>query len=1448
MGPKTVKRLAIVAVVLVLATVSVVVIQKRQVARLGQSNLSKAERAVKQGDLKTAEELYLQHVQVFPEDLDAKLKYAEVLLENSKTPARLAQVQRIYTEILNREPGRQDVRRLLAEAQATMGVEAVAREARSNLSVLLDAKPDDGALEYLMGRCQETLKEDAAAVASYKSALAHGAPEKFDAYQRMATLLRGTLDQADQADQAIEEMVKSDPENYRAYFERGRYRHRFQKSPEDLKKVEADYQAALKLAPKQAEIYLALAGVASQRTPPDMAEATRILKAGRDADPKAVSLYVPLANIELSAGKPDDAEKTLRQGIELLPDSVDLRIGLAEILAQRGATTELREQIEQLERIGMSFHASYFTAYFYVNAHEWQNAKKILTEKLQPMDLSSSPVYRAKISDLLAMCYAHLGDPERQRTALASSLRDNPQNLLTKLRWIDDLVAQGDVDQAISEYRAMVAAAPQVRLPLVQLLTAQKQKLPEAQRDWKEVENLIALAAKDAPSAPQPLVAKAQVLMVQGKASEAQAVLEEARGRVDKNPAAVVVWTALAEIQLLQRNYPAALKILDDAQAKLGDSFELRIERAKVVAVRGGPDADAGLVALTENLTALPAEHRVRLLDTVASVLAGRNAAAAARLWTEAAAMAPNDFALRQKLLSFGIQTDDKAVIEQALADIRRIEGPDGNNARHGDIKYKIWQAKNSKDQAEKSRLRAEARTMLAELTSRRPDWSVIPLANAQLDEMELELATDDEDKKRRQSRLADLYRQAIDMGQQNLVVVRLATEMLMASGRSAEVNQLWNKVPSLSSSGDLSGLERAMLGNVNQNSALELVRQRVEARPNDFSERVLLAQLLIKEKRIDEAEAELRKAVALDRTDSNRWIALVQFLVLRSQMDAAEKVAKEVEKAVAPDRAASTMAQCAVQIGLGYQAAAREPQKAKWFAEAKSWYQKAQAAKPGDFALKRATIEFLLQTNQLVDVENQLTDILKRPADFRAADLDWARRTLALSFVARSELSNDYPQALKALAIFAPSGQADSERSEAPEDLRVRARVYESQKIPAFRKKAVEVLEKLNSERLANDEDRFLLARLYNANDEWEKARSEYKQLMEESARPDSPQKLNRRVAYLVQYATDLIAHVKPGGAQDSLDAQDLIDQLKKIRPDAFTVRSLQARLDKAQGKEDAAVATLKEIADVPGLPPALALATAALAEDLGQIDMAQRLFKLTATASSRLQDRLAYAAFLGRQGRIKEALDVCEPLWTSTPNPEPLVATVIEALFPAKAEPDAAQIERVSQWIDRSIKQNPKSALFLIALGNIRERQKRYPDAEALYRQVIAQGSGDVIPLNNLAWLMALKGDKGAVPLDLINKAIALRGPIPEFLDTRAIVYLTHGESKRAIEDLENAVAIAPSATKYFHLAQAYLEASNKEAAKENLAKARTKGLAKGTLHPLELTVYEQVVSALD
>jgi len=1468
MRSTTLRRLAVAAVVLVLGAVSIVLIQRYQVSRLGRSNLSEADRAAEAGDLERAEELYLQHTQVFPDDLEASLKFADVLLKRSKTPARIAQAVGIYDDVLAREPGRDDARRRLAEILVESGAARDLVDARSHLAILLRATPEDGDLEYLMGRCEQGADDDRAAVESYKSAAAHNAAQKFDALQRAATLLRGRLNEVAEADEVIASMVASAPDDYRVYLERGRYRLKFQESDEDLKAAEADFQEALKRAPEAPEAYIELAGLAQRRTPPDWDGAAAVLQRGLKAAPKSGDLYLPLAMIELRAGKSDEAAATLRRGLDILPDNLNMRIGLADILAQRGETVQLKEQIEEIGRLGLPFYFDYYMAYYYVNTREWVEARKVLTEKLMPLDLASNPTLRASVNDLMARCLAHLGDPERQRGALASAVRDSPNNVQIRLAWIADLVTQGDVGRAIDEYGKLVETVPEARVPLFQLLIARNQRLPAPNRDWSEAERLIGLAAKDgAPS--MPVVLKAQLLQAKGDDAGAKTLLDEARAGDPRDAAAVMIWTASADLATARDDYAGALRMLDEAQAKLGDSLELRLARVRVLAARGAPDLAASLVALTENADALNADQRVALGEAVAGELGRRGEVeAAAKVWTHVAEMRPQDLRPRIQMLGLAFQTKTdptradldaaEAKIEKALAEIEKVEGPDGNALRHGQIEHKIWRAGHAADNDEKTRFLAEARALLSELSARRPDWSIIPVLTARIEELEPDRGGTEEDRREKLSRLADLYVRAVDMGQRSLPVVQRATELLMESGRSSEVSQLWSKVPGLDDdAGGLGALERSILGDAirdkDYQNAIEMVRQRVEARPNDFSERVLLAQLLLWQQKLDEAEAELRKAVDLDPADPNRWVVLIQFLVSTKQMEKAERTVDDVAKAVGSEKAALAAAQCSDIVGQGHQAAAHEVEAASWYDKAKALYLKAQTDKPADATLKRTYVEFLLRTNQLAEVETQLTAFLNQPANAgNAQDLAWAKRTLALTLVARSELQHDYQQALKALHLFAPPGKADWRRPETPEDLRVLSRVYEAQKITPYRKEAIDVLQKLRDDGQATAEDRFLLARLHSADGDWAKAQAEYRELMREPEAAATPQELNRRVVRIVQYASELIARVQgEGGQGDATEAQDLIDRLRKIQPDAFNVLALQTRLDKARGQIDKAVSQIKTIADRPELPPVLALATAELAESLGLTDLAESVFQKNASQSSRLQDHLAYAAFLGRLGRTKEALDVCEPLWRSAPNPEAVAPTVIEAIFAPKASLDSAQIERVADWVGRSLEQNPDSALLMIALGNVRERQKRYSESEDLYRKAIAQGSAGVIPLNNLAWLMTLQGDKGekgTSPLDLINRAIALRGPIPEFLDTRAVVYMTNGESKRAIEDLENAIAIDPSSTKYFHLAQAQLQAGDAEAAKRSLAKARAEGLETGTLHPLELAAYERVAAALE
>ena len=64
-----------------------------------------------------------------------------------------------------------------------------------------------------------------------------------------------------------------------------------------------------------------------------------------------------------------------------------------------------------------------------------------------------------------------------------------------------------------------------------------------------------------------------------------------------------------------------------------------------------------------------------------------------------------------------------------------------------------------------------------------------------------------------------------------------------------------------------------------------------------------------------------------------------------------------------------------------------------------------------------------------------------------------------------------------------------------------------------------------------------------------------------------------------------------------------------------------------------------------------------------------------------------------------------------------------------------------------------------------------------------------------NNLAWLLALKDGQGKDALVDIDHAIKLVGRLPDYLDTRGIIYLGLKRTKIAINDLEIAVKADPS-----------------------------------------------------
>jgi tetratricopeptide (TPR) repeat protein len=114
-------------------------------------------------------------------------------------------------------------------------------------------------------------------------------------------------------------------------------------------------------------------------------------------------------------------------------------------------------------------------------------------------------------------------------------------------------------------------------------------------------------------------------------------------------------------------------------------------------------------------------------------------------------------------------------------------------------------------------------------------------------------------------------------------------------------------------------------------------------------------------------------------------------------------------------------------------------------------------------------------------------------------------------------------------------------------------------------------------------------------------------------------------------------------------------------------------------------------------------------------------------------------------------------------------------------------------------------------------------------------------------LAWLLALKEGPNTEALTLVQRAIDLWGPQPDFLDTRAVILLTMNQPSAAIADLEQVIRLKPSPAAYFHLARAHYQAQDRARAVASFQQAKDQGLTPLTLHPLERRTFNHLLGAL-
>jgi tetratricopeptide (TPR) repeat protein len=1500
---KTVKRLAILIAVLGLISGTGFIVHGFQIQWLGRSVLERADLAQKKGDLGKAELLLRGYLVNIPDDLDVQFQYANLLLEISRTPKQQDQALGIYYAILRRSPGLVTVRKRLMELLLEIGrYERV----QDQLQILLGPDPleksKDGSLLFLMGRCYQEARDRTNAEKAekyYQAAIEQNAPQRIEAYQRRAILLRDQLGRPDEADKLIEAMVESDPKNYQVYLARGRYRR-----PTETQRAKADFEEALNQHPSGAgrvDVILEKSRVAEKEEGHDAAR--KILEKELEATPESVALNEALFSLEWNARQIDKAIEILRRILKISPNAPKFGWLLARILAQRGDSRELELQIEDLKRIGVSrVHLQFLTAWCNINKNEYAIARDLLVPLQNRPEVTSNADIKLQVGLLLAQCYRHLADQEMEHEFNFQTFKANPGDLTARMRWIESLTKRGDTDQAIEQYQELVPIVPQVRIPLARLLIERNRRLPADKRDWIRVDRLIDAADANAPESVPIRILQADSFLAQGKAAEAEKVLEAARS---KNPKNVEIWVAQLALMTTQGRVDEAQKLLDLAQEQLGDQVELLLVQARLSSTKKGPEVISLLDKLAQKIDRFSKkedQHRL-LMGLALEYLRHEDLQAASRLWSRLAEQLPNNIDLRLQQLELVFQMTDKEEakqnkdkieknieqqaadkdnIEQLIQQIERIEGSEGLMGRYCRVRYLVWQAQRASDKTRQEQLRIEAHQGINELMSRRGDWSLVHLVLAQLNEQELAQAPVDLDEKQKQIKkesIINSYRRAVELGHRDSNTVRRLVQLLFATGRGNEALDLYNR----SSIEPRPGVDRVQrqaseqaLKNKDFRRAEEIARKAVATNPGDFDERLWLTTILLASDRPAAAETELRQAVELSKNDPVRWTSLVKLLVGTKQPEKAEKAFKEAQTNLAQaaqPTASLALAECCELVGRAYEGGGSADAVKKWYGEAKSWFEKARAAKPDDPSIAVRFAQFFLETKQMNEAKSHLEAIRKSGSSDKiaVAAASWARRMLALTLIAEGNPD----QARKALVLFDPTNQpgAASKAPEEPEDQRVLVKVLEVQKTPEHRKRAIEIMSSLVGKDPNNLEDRLLLAQLDELAGDWPKAREQYDELITRTENREDPQTLTRRAVYLDQFIKGLFRHRQASDNQELTKVQELVDKLKKLQPDELNTLILDVAVNRAQGQfenevalkqagnqvekeaavnraqnhREKATALIQAFANRPNLTLTELEALAEQAEGLDQLELAETLRRQVAAKAPAPNGTIGLVAFLGRHEHVKEALDLCAPLWQTTRQPELLAVVSVGVVLRPEHTAAPAELKRVTDWLTQALKQYPQSTVLMVALGNLLERQGLYKDAEALYRRAIAQGDRNGVSHNNLAWLLALNGGNLKDALEYVNRAIDLKGPLPDLLDTRGIIHLAAGENQRAITDLEKAVADDPKPStrraKYFHLAEAYLKANKVAEAKKNWEAANIKVWEQSGLHALEQAAYNKL-----
>lgn len=1466
-----------------------------QMSGNASSLLERAEVAEGQLEYREAAVLLENYLKFRPEDDEVRIRQAHLFLEAAETALKKREIpdflkyKAIVSNALFKYPSQSELRREYVDLLASdVGLMMnFAKEMLEHLRYLLDSDPDDKELLVMKAKCLIYQQNPAEAVKVLNQLVgfnpeANDGEGAFDSSAAIAgddfeiyTLLMGNLLKLERQDEAIEvadQMVQINPESAKAYLARSSLYSTLAQAGQSVseynEKSDADLEKAYELEPSSGEVLLAKARQAQREE--DFDKTREFLEKGLESGTDIGLFYVALAGLESRKGNYEAALDQIDTGLEkvsenqrdfLLIEKIDILVKSKNLAGAREIIRDFEERYDRKDP-----RVEYQEARILAQEDRWHQAMGAL-EQVRPK-LAGFDNLKTEADFMLGMAYEKVGYLEKALEVFEQLLRENPENQFALGRQNDLLAKLGRAND--SSTGAASTFTDRLRDELAK---------PEEEQDWVAFDQYIDdWAEENGRGEVQKMLLRTQVLVGRKQYAEARKQLLEAYklSKDDLNVQRAIIRLVAVDPD---RGPETALTLLDRTVKDFGDNWQLRLDRADLMLAINNDGKVEEVLALGEGIDDWETSHQVELWKGIANRLGQiGEREASEQAWQQVAQLAPNDLPSLMQVFNLALNRRDDEAMRDAQKKVLDLVGTkeDANWAFTEAARKYVEYAGDS----ENDKLRGQILSLIDTAIEKRPDWSAPYMLRAGLSMAERDYLKALED-----------YKAGFARGRGTVQALNQYVRLLAAQGSFKEALEELDELDPRVSGMLFGQLYPTILLNAGRfRDAAEAADRIADAGEENANVQLWYGQFMQGLGRLAEAPADVRvesttkatealaKAVELNADTPTTWMQYIDNLIsnsqrllaengeLQQQATLAERQGKRQEAGQHRDQIAKNEQQAA-EFRLQAENQLREAQLTleedqlsllmahayenlgRWF-DAENLYRAVYEQNPDSNQIARQLAAFYLsgrypladgREKASVLINSILRQSVEDASSVSADDANWARRTAAQVLAQTGE----YQNLLKAEKLLASNA---AEGTLALQDKLQMAGLLANRPEPISRKKAIQLLEEVQRQQRLSQPLDLTLGRLYFQVGNWPKAREHMLTVI--TRYPEWPAVRDTYIRMLLQR----------GGDGDLRVAREYLRELAKIAPTSTATLELASQVytrsgDKTRARQALSRMIPRDLNNLDSNQVRLVGHVAELLAENGDLDPAQKLMETAANRSdASLGDQLRLVLFVGKHRNVDRAFSMLQQI-ASDSNLLQVVEVANSLLRQKRDEVGDKYDPQINSWIDRAKRENPGSIVVSLAEADVRDAQGRYEDSAAIYREALESpdltGQRRAVVLNNLTYLLALGAAEEQSPneaVKLIDEAVTLLGPISDILDTRAVVYLGRGDYQRALDDMEYAVTDSPTASKYFHKAQAHMGLNQRSEAVRAWVKAEDLGLTAENVGRLEEEEYKQLATKIE